>query len=86
MATESVAQSRWIPWVAAATEADWDGLYREQLPRVYNFFRYRLGEGPEAVVDPRQLLPVEAVPVGLGGGGHPRDPSALSHALGRHGR
>ena len=48
MATESVAQSRWIPWVAAATEADWDGLCREQLPRVYNFFRYRLGEGPEA--------------------------------------
>lgn len=33
-------------WLAA-TAADWDALYREQLPRVYNFFRYRVG-GAEA--------------------------------------
>lgn len=26
-----------------AREEDWDALYAEQLPRVYNFFRYRLG-------------------------------------------
>lgn len=47
MANEMVL-SRWLPWVAAATEAEWEALYRAQLPRVYNFFRYRVGHGPEA--------------------------------------
>lgn len=27
---------------------DWDALYAEQLPRVYNFFRYRVGDGAVA--------------------------------------
>jgi RNA polymerase sigma-70 factor (ECF subfamily) len=27
----------------AASEPDWDAVYTEQLPRVYNFLRYRLG-------------------------------------------
>jgi RNA polymerase sigma-70 factor, ECF subfamily len=31
-----------------ARDADWDALYAEQLPRVYNYFRYRLGSGPVA--------------------------------------
>jgi len=31
-----------------ANEADWDALYAEQLPRIYNFFRYRVGHGPVA--------------------------------------
>lgn len=31
-----------------ATEADWDVIYAEQLPRVYNFFRYRVGDGATA--------------------------------------
>lgn len=31
-----------------AAEEDWDALYAEQLPRVYNFFRYRVGDGPVA--------------------------------------
>jgi RNA polymerase sigma-70 factor, ECF subfamily len=26
----------------SATEPNWDAVYAEQLPRVYNFFRYRL--------------------------------------------
>jgi len=26
-------------------EADWDVIYTEQLPRVYNFLRYRVGDG-----------------------------------------
>lgn len=30
-------------WGLAAAEPDWDAVYAEQLPRVYNFFRYRLG-------------------------------------------
>ena len=34
---------RLVRWVAA--EPDWDAVYAEQLPRVYNFFRYRCGPG-----------------------------------------
>jgi len=34
--------------LSPATEEDWDALYAEQLPRVYNFFRYRVGDGPVA--------------------------------------
>jgi len=48
MANETVAVSRWWTWVLPAREADWDALFGEQLPRVYNFFRYRVGHGPEA--------------------------------------
>jgi len=29
-------------------EVDWEALYQEQLPKVYNFFRYRVGDGPVA--------------------------------------
>ncbi|HVP40264.1 MAG TPA: sigma-70 family RNA polymerase sigma factor [Candidatus Saccharimonadales bacterium] len=45
--TESAMPTRFLPW-AAATEADWGALYAEHLPRVYNFFRYRVGAGPDA--------------------------------------
>lgn len=31
-----------------AQEADWDALYAALLPRVHNFFRYRVGDGPDA--------------------------------------
>ncbi len=34
--------------LSPANEADWDALYANQLPRVYNFFRYRVGDGPVA--------------------------------------
>jgi RNA polymerase sigma-70 factor, ECF subfamily len=47
MASEA-AFSRLTTWVLPASEADWDALYAEQLPRVYNFFRYRVGPGPVA--------------------------------------
>jgi len=30
---------------ARSTEVDWEAVYAEQLPRVYNFFRYRVGMG-----------------------------------------
>lgn len=33
---------------AATAEADWDALFAEQLPRIHDFFRYRVGDGPEA--------------------------------------
>lgn len=48
MANETVAMNRLWTWVIPAREADWDALYSEQLPRVYNFFRYRVGDGPVA--------------------------------------
>jgi RNA polymerase sigma-70 factor (ECF subfamily) len=31
-----------------AREADWDALYADQLPHVYNYFRYRVGDGAVA--------------------------------------
>jgi RNA polymerase sigma-70 factor (ECF subfamily) len=39
---------RMMAWAAPAVEVDWDAVYAEQLPRVYNFFRYRVGAGPVA--------------------------------------
>jgi RNA polymerase sigma-70 factor (ECF subfamily) len=32
----------------AASEADFEELYRLELPRIYNYFRYRVGDGPVA--------------------------------------
>src|SRR5215467_5226435 len=32
----------------SASEADFEALYRAELPRIYNFFRYRVGDGPLA--------------------------------------
>jgi RNA polymerase sigma-70 factor (ECF subfamily) len=47
MGTEMVL-GRWIPWSSRVRDADWESLYAEQLPRVYNFFRYRVGHGAVA--------------------------------------
>ena len=47
MASETAVLQRLMSWVAPA-EVDWDAAYRQQLPRVYNFFRYRVGRGAEA--------------------------------------
>jgi RNA polymerase sigma-70 factor (ECF subfamily) len=41
MAIESELPNRLL-WGVATAEPDWDAVYAEQLPRVYNFFRYRL--------------------------------------------
>jgi RNA polymerase sigma-70 factor (ECF subfamily) len=46
MAFEQVLPRRLARWVAA--EPDWDQVYAEQLPRVLNFFRYRLGDTADA--------------------------------------
>jgi RNA polymerase sigma-70 factor (ECF subfamily) len=48
MATEGEALNRSFLGVVAA-EPNWDAVYTEQLPRVFNFFRYRLGN--EAVAE-----------------------------------
>ena len=42
---EQVLPHRLARWVAA--EPDWDEVYAEQLPRVLNFFRYRLGHSAD---------------------------------------
>ena len=47
MTTESAIVSGALPLVAAE-EADWDALFAEQMPRIHNFFRYRMGEGAVA--------------------------------------
>ncbi len=43
MATDTSSVHRLSAWPSAATEADWEALYAEHLPRVYNFLRYRVG-------------------------------------------
>ena len=43
---DAVAGRGWF--LDPAREADWDALYAEQLPRVYNYFRFRVGEGAVA--------------------------------------
>ena len=42
MAFVQALPRRLTGWIAA--EPDWDQVYAEQLPRVLNFFRYRLGD------------------------------------------
>jgi RNA polymerase sigma-70 factor, ECF subfamily len=32
----------WLSPIAGGEAIDWDVVYREELPRVYNFFRYRV--------------------------------------------
>ncbi len=48
MANESVVSSRLWAWAVPARDEDWDALYEVELPRVYNFFRFRVGDGPVA--------------------------------------
>lgn len=48
MSTEVAVPGRLMGWLSPAREADWDALYAEQLPRVYNYFRFRVGDGPDA--------------------------------------
>ena len=31
-----------MDWPASGEEVDWDALYAEHLPRIYNYFRFRL--------------------------------------------
>jgi len=44
---DATAARLWL-WVQRARATDWEASFAEQLPRVYNFFRYRVGAGPEA--------------------------------------
>ena len=42
MAVVQALPRRLASWITA--EPDWDAVYAEQLPRVLNYFRYRLGQ------------------------------------------
>lgn len=46
MAIEHALPRRLAHWVGA--EPDWDRVYVDELPRVFNFFRYRLGNTADA--------------------------------------
>jgi len=46
MAMDEAVSGRLVRWTAAA-EVDWEAVFTEQLPRIYNFFRYRVGEGAD---------------------------------------
>lgn len=48
MTEHTLAMTRFWSWMVPAREADWDALYELELPRIHNFFRYRVGDGPEA--------------------------------------
>ncbi|MEP7027762.1 MAG: sigma-70 family RNA polymerase sigma factor [Candidatus Eisenbacteria bacterium] len=43
MNADSALLSRLAAWASPAREADWSRVYEEQLPRIYNYFRYRVG-------------------------------------------
>jgi RNA polymerase sigma-70 factor, ECF subfamily len=47
MAVEHTMPGRLVRWITAA-QPDWEAVYAEQLPRVYNFFRYRFGNTADA--------------------------------------
>src|SRR5688572_29592941 len=47
MAIEGELTNRLFTAVTAA-DPNWEAVYTEQLPRVYNFFRYRLGNEAHA--------------------------------------
>jgi RNA polymerase sigma-70 factor (ECF subfamily) len=47
MAAEEAMPARIVRWISRE-EIDWDAVYAEQLPRVYNFFRYRCGNAADA--------------------------------------
>src|SRR5260221_4806359 len=43
MDMDNALASRRLFLAAPLTSADWERLYAEQLPRIYNYFRYRVG-------------------------------------------
>jgi RNA polymerase sigma-70 factor, ECF subfamily len=47
--TSDVHETAGALWGASTAHMDWEAVYAEQLPRVYNYFRYRMGN--EAVAE-----------------------------------
>lgn len=48
MANGDATVARLWLWARRARATDWEARFAEELPRVYNFFRYRVGPGPVA--------------------------------------
>lgn len=48
MASETDIPTTSAAWRTAAAEPDWIVVYRQRLPYIYNYFRYRLGSVAEA--------------------------------------
>lgn len=46
MSAEDIKQAR--AQSQAAQELDWNAVYADQLPRIYNYFRFRTGPGHDA--------------------------------------
>jgi len=44
---DATAARLWL-WARKARATDWEARFAEELPRVYNFFRYRVGPGAVA--------------------------------------
>jgi RNA polymerase sigma-70 factor (ECF subfamily) len=44
MGMEGTRLSAWLAWGAPREEVDWDAAFTDELPRVLNFFRYRIGD------------------------------------------
>ena len=36
-----------LPWSTAVAEPDWEALYSQQLPRIYNYLYFRVGKGAD---------------------------------------
>jgi RNA polymerase sigma-70 factor (ECF subfamily) len=47
MSLHQATPDRSMAWVSGE-ELDWDSLYADQLPRVYNYFRFRVGSDADA--------------------------------------
>lgn len=47
MSLTQATPDRRMAWVSAK-ELDWDALYSDQLPRIYNYFRFRVGSDADA--------------------------------------
>ena len=47
MSLHQATPDRSMAWVSGE-ELDWDALYADQLPRVYNYFRFRVGTDADA--------------------------------------
>src|SRR5512146_2732668 len=47
MAIDRALPARLVRWIGTA-EPDWDRVYAEELPRVYNFSRYRVASVADA--------------------------------------
>ena len=48
MPGESAVLQRLIGWAVPKAEVDWEAAYADQLPRVYNYMRYRMGNAADA--------------------------------------